>query len=135
MVPQIQGTPTVGIGHFGGHRGTVVSQKRAISFCRHPIFIFFEFKKTLLPSQLYETSLFQPKRYICAPIFAQFSLPIQKFPYRPFAKGTVVAMQHATKWKDLAVVATAVLLTLNKGQQPDGEGARIGLLSIWGTAM
>ena len=30
----------VGIGHFVGHRGTVVSQKGAISFHRYPDFIF-----------------------------------------------------------------------------------------------
>ena len=37
---------------------------------------------------LYENSRFRPESFICAPIFARFSLPIQKFPYRPFTKGT-----------------------------------------------
>ena len=88
MALQTQGTPAVGIGHFVGHRGTVASQKRAISFRRHPDFNFLEFLKILLPSQLHENSRFRPKSYICAPVFARFSPPIQKFPYRPFAKGT-----------------------------------------------
>ena len=59
-------------------------------FGRQPDFKFLEFLKILLPSQLYETSLFQPKPYICAPIFARILLPIQKFFYQPFAKGTYV---------------------------------------------
>ena len=43
------------------------------------IFIFYNFR-ILLPSQLYETSLFWPNPHMCAPIFARFWLPIQKFP-------------------------------------------------------
>ena len=43
MAPQTQGKPAVGIGHFVGHCGTVMSPKRAISFRRHPDFIFFNF--------------------------------------------------------------------------------------------
>ena len=70
-----------------GHRGTVASRKGAISLRRHPDF-FKSFFKILLPSQLYENSRVRPKLVICAPIFARFLLPIQQFPYRPFAKGT-----------------------------------------------
>ena len=94
MAPQTQGKPAVGIGHLVGHRGTVMSQKRAISLRRYPDFNFLEFLKMLLPFQLFETSLFWPKPYICAPIFARFLLPIQKFPYRLFAKGTTPPPQR-----------------------------------------
>ena len=41
MAPQTQGMPAVGIGHFVRHRGTVASQKGAISFHRQPDFNFF----------------------------------------------------------------------------------------------
>ena len=96
MALQTQGTPAVGIGHFVGHRGTVASDKGAISFRRHLDFNFFlGFFNILLPSQLYENSHFRLESYICAPMFAQFWLCVQKFPYRPFAKGTHMALACA----------------------------------------
>ena len=54
MAPHTQGTPAVGMGHFVGHRRAVASQKGAISFRRHPDFVFRGFSKILLPSQQYE---------------------------------------------------------------------------------
>ena len=86
-----------------GHRGTVVSQKWAISFRRHPDFNFLEFLKMLLPSQLYENSRFRPDSLIRAPTFARFTLPIQKFPYRPFAKGTHQPPPTATNHHELPI--------------------------------
>ena len=71
-----------------GTIGVVVSQKGANSFLTHLDYNFLKFLKLLLPSQLYENSRFGSKAYIYARIFAQFSLRIQKFFYRPFAKGS-----------------------------------------------
>ena len=46
-----------------------------------------------------------------------------------------MALQYATKWKDPDVIAAEILPTFAKGQQPSSGSTRIGLLSIWGTAM
>ena len=82
MAAQTLGNPAPGVGQFVWHCGTVVSQKDATSFRRHPDFNFIKNLKILVPSEVYENSGIRPKSFICTPTFARFSLPIQKFVYR-----------------------------------------------------
>ena len=82
---QTQRKPLVGIGHFVGHCacncGNVVSQKRDISFPRHPALNFLKLLDILPPSQLYENNRFRQQLFISTPSFVPFSLPIHNFPY------------------------------------------------------
>ena len=50
--------------------------------------VCFRIFKNIATIELYENSRFRQESFICALILVRFSLPIVKFSYRPFTKGT-----------------------------------------------
>ena len=63
------------------------------------ITFFLNLLQILLPSQLCQNGCSRSQSCICAPIFARFLVPIQKFFYPPFAKGTLVFIVGKDKSK------------------------------------
>ena len=86
MSPQTKATCTVRVVHFWGHRGIVVSQKRATSFRRQLDFNFLAlFKYCYHPNSMKEFFSSQ-NGHLCSHIHG-ISAPYSKVPYCSFAKG------------------------------------------------
>ena len=87
MALQTQGMLAVGIGNCVEHCRTVASQKQAIFCVGTPIVIFWHFQKYGYHPNFVNIGVSGRNRQFVHP-YSRFSLPIQKFPYRPFGNDT-----------------------------------------------